>query len=356
MPDFNTVDTTRIPYDCPSDMAVEVTRMIWPLAIMPASPQVIILVPDDDFQYAFMAASLIHDPIMGTLLMTSPDEINAVTKEEIVRINPRGTDDVPPVIMVGPFRPKVAREVEKMGFEVLQIRGKNVFETAASVARFRLEIPPESPDGPISLFIVSSESPFEGMPVPYYSAHSGVPILFTQVKRLPPATAKVLRDMSEKNVYVIGGRRSVSERVVSEIDDIVQPPVRRIAGSDPFNTAIEFARYYDSQTKLGWNRNKKGRGDAFTFCHVERWDLAVAASALAHQGKHTPLLLVGRDEVPTVVLNYLEFLKPTLKVPPMPPFMHGFVLGTEEVIAREAQIQLELAMKIDVQPANHPHE
>lgn len=350
---YNTVDTTRIPYDNAAEMAVEVTRMVWPAAPSVGSPRVIILVPDNVFQYGFMAASLIHDPINGTLLMTSPDELYSVTREEIVRINPQGTREVPPIIMVGPFRPKVVRDVEKMGYEVLQVRGKNVFETAANVARLRAQFPPESPEGPISLFIISDEQPYEGMPVPYYSAHSGVPILLTQSKRLTPSTARVLKDMCDKNVYVVGGRRSVADKVLNEIAAIVRPPVRRIAGSNPFGTAVEFAQYRDPVTGLGWNRSKKGRGDAFTFANVENWELAAAATALAHQGKHTPLLVVGREEVPAVVLNYLEFLKPPLKMPVRPPFMHGFVLGSYEAVSREVQVQLELALKIDVQPVHH---
>ena len=349
---YNAVDTTRIPYDNAAEMAVEVTRMVWPAAPPTLGPRVIILVPDRVFQYGFMASSLIHDPINGMLLMTSPDELCSVTREEIVRINPQGTEEIPPIITVGPFRPKVVRDIEKMGYAVLQVRGKNVFETASNVARLRAQCPPESPDGPNSLFIISDEQPYEGMPVPYYSARSGVPILLVQPKRLPPSTARILRDMSDKNVYVVGGRRAVSDKVLNEIAAIVRPPVRRIAGSDPFATAVEFAQYRDPVTRLGWNRAKKGRGDAFTFCNVESWELAIAATALAHQGKHTPLLAVGCEEVPSVVLNYLEFLKPQLKIPVRPPFMHGFVLGSYEVISREAQVQLELAVKIDVQPDN----
>lgn len=348
----NTVDTTRIPYNNAAEMAVEITRMVWPAAPTLKSPRTVILVPDDEFQYAFIAASLIHDPIMGTLLMTSPDELYSITKEEIVRLNPQGTIDVPPVLTVGSFRPKVVRNIEKMGYEVLQIRGKNVFETAANVAKLRMDIPPVSPDGTANLFVISAEIPYDGMPVPYYSSHSGVPILLTQPKRLPPSTARVLKDMSDKNVYVVGGQRSVAERVVSDIAAIVSPPVRRIAGNDPFGTAVEFAQYHDPSTRLGWNRTKKGRGDAFAFCNIEKWELGIAASALAHQGKHTPLLLVGGEQVPPGVLGYLEFLKPPLKMPVKPPFMHGFLLGSEDIISREVQVELEQVMKIDNQAEN----
>lgn len=324
--------------------------MLWPVIPMMKNPKVVILVPDNEFPYAYMAASLVHDPIMGTMLLNSPNGLNDITREEILRLNPQGTEDVPPVILVGPFRPKVAKEVENLGYNVLEIRGKNVFEAAVNVARFREQVPPASPDGPISLFIISAESPFEGMPVPYYSTHSGVPILFTNPSRLSPSTKRALEGMPHKYVYVVGSKRAVSEKVFREIGSIVDKPVRRIEGKDPFVTAIEFSTYHDPATNLGWNRNKKGRGDAFTFANIERWDLAVAASSFAHQGKHTPLLLVGPESIPDSVTDYLKYLKPPItSMHPMPPFMHGYILGTQDVISYDIQAQIELALKIDEQ-------
>lgn len=350
MDGLNTVDTTRIPCDSAVEMAAEVSRMQWPVIPMLKSPKVVILVPDSEFYYSYMASSLVHDPIMGTLLFNSPNGLNDITREEIQRLNPQGTKGVPPVIIVGPFRPKVAKEVENLGYDVLEIGGKNVFETAANVARFREEIPPDSPDGAKSIFIVSADSPFEGLPAPYYSAHSGVPILLTTPSRLSPTTKKILEEMSGKYVYVVGSKRAVSEKVVREISNIVDKPVRRIEGKDPYATAVEFASYHDSETGLGWNRNKKGRGDVFSFTNIERWDLAVAAVAFAHQGKHTPLLLVSSESMPDSVLEYLNYLKPSLNsMHPMPPFMHGFILGTQDAIPYEIQAEIEMALKIDEQ-------
>lgn len=345
---FNTVSTTRIPYNKAAEMAVEVTRMLWP-QVSSLSPKVVVIVPDNDFHYGFTAASLICEPVMGTLLMTAPEQLYSITKEEIVRLSPQGTADIPPVIMVGPFRSKVVKNVEKLGVEVFQIGGKSLFETAANVTRFRNQIPPDSPDGSNSLFVISGEQPYEGLSVPYYSANAGVPVLFTKAKQLPPATAKVLKEMSDKNVYVVGGRRSVADNVLDEINNIIKTPVRRIAGSDPFATAVEFAQYCDPVTKLGWHRTKRGRGDAFAFCNIESWDLAIAAVVMAHYGKYTPLLPIGLEEVPPAVVGYLNYLKPPLATPQRPPFMHGFVLGCADIVSREAQNQIELAIKVDNQ-------
>ncbi|SMC43862.1 cell wall-binding repeat-containing protein [Sporomusa malonica] len=355
---LNTVDTTRIPYDTAVDLSVTVSRMQWPKPDMEKAPKVIILVPDEHFPYAFAATSLVHDPIMGNLLFTPVNELASPTRQEIERLDPPGTNSVPPIIAVGPFAAQVIREIESMGYDVLHITGKNVFATAVKVAKLREQLTPESPEGPVSLFILSADNPYEGILATYYATHSGVPILLTHKDRLPRATATALQDMADKNVYIVGSKHSVSDSVAREISSIVEPPVRRIAGEDPFETSVEFSTYYDPATKLGWNRNRKGLGDAFTFGNITRWDLILAASAMAHQGKHTPLLLVEADCAPPVVLNYLQYLKPPLRMPPMPPFMHGFILGTPKIIGLTTQADIEEALKIDEQPekkqAMHP--
>jgi hypothetical protein len=324
--------------------------MQWPKPDMKSAPNVIILVPTDPFPYSFVAASLVHDPIMGSLLFTPPGELAPLTSEEIKRLNPAGTDTIPPIIAVGPFAANVISDVENMGYEVLRITGKNMFATACKVAKLRDQVKPDSPDGPVSLFVISADDPAEGVVAAYYATHAGVPILLTHKDRLPKATADTLQDMAAKNVYIIGNRNTISESVAREIDVIVEPAVRRISGADPFETAVKFSSYYDPATKLGWNRNRKGIGDAFTFSNIARWDLAIAGATFAHQGKHTPLLLVEADVVPPVVLNYLEYLKPPLLMPPMPPFMHGFILGTSKSINLPTQADIEEAIKIDEQP------
>lgn len=348
---INTVDTTRIPYDLAIDLSIAVSQMQWPKGNMKKSLKVIILVPDNPFHYAFAAASLVHDPIMGNLLFTSTEDLDFETLSEIKRLDPSGTNQLPPIITVGPFAPKVIHLLESMGYPVLPIMGKGVLSTAVKVAQLREQITPQSPDGPISLFVVSDDTPYEGVLATYYATHSGVPILFTHANRLPATTARELSAMSNKHVYIIGGLQSISRSVANEISNIVEHPVRRIAGNNPFETSVEFSRYYDPVTSLGWNRNEAGRGDAFSLGNLNRWDLIVAASTMAHQGKHTPLLLLERNFVPAVVYKYLEYLKPSIgQMHPMPPFMHGFILGSDEVISYETQADIEEAIKIDEQP------
>lgn len=353
---FDTVNTTRLPSGDAVELSVYASRLLWPRKGAPGSPRVIILAPAGLYPYAAMAASLIHDPVQGNELLMPVDGLPPITAGEIGRLDPQGAAGLPPVVMVGPFARPVVSQVESLGYEVLVINCRNVWETAAAVARLRKEITPESAEGPVSLFVIATDSPFEGMIVPYYAAHSGVPILFADHDRLPRPTAAALLAMKDHVVYVVGGRRAVSDTVIEEIDRIVDRPVRRIAGRNPFATAVCFAAYYDPETELGWNRDTKGCGDAFTYAAIDRWDLAIAGCALAHHGKHTPLLPVERDCLPAEATHYLEFLRPPHRMPPMPPFMHGFLLGTGQEIGGEVQDAIDAVTQMPMEDVDHDRE
>jgi len=341
LPVIDTVNTTRIPLSNPNKVSVYVSRMLWPTKHSAKKPKVIILAPNGLFFYAYMAASLVHDPIVGVEMLIPLNELPEETIQEIKRLDPEGSSGLPPIVLVGPFKRCVAEAVERLGYKTLTICEKDIFETSARVAILRKRIIPESPDGPISLFIVSVSQPYDSLPVPYYATHSGVPILFTHPDRLPHATALILEKLCDNVVYTVGNECLISEQVIQQISDIVQPPVRRIAGRNPFETSVEFAAYYDPETKLGWNRNRKGRGDAFTFTNIDRWDLGIAAANFAHHGKHTPLLLTECDELPPCVRNYLDFLRPPHRMPPMPPFMHSFIIGEQRDISFQTQTKID---------------
>ena len=346
---IDTVNTTRLPCNPASTISVYASRMLWPSRRSPGKPKVIILAPDSIFPFAYMAASLVHDPVQGNVMLIPLDELPEETAREIKRIDPEGIFNLPPVVLIGPFEEEVVEGIRALGYDTCMIFADTVFGTAAEVARLRKRITPDSPDGPVSLFVISASQPCEGMPVPYYAAHAGVPILFTHSDRLPATTAEVLQEFQDNVVYIVGGLRSVDDHVKAQISGIVKPLVRRIAGRNAFATAVEFAAYYDPETQLGWNRNRKGRGDAFTFSNAEMWELGAAATGFAHQGKHTPLLLTECDELPDSVRDYLDFLRPPYRTPPMPPFMHSFILGSEAAISYRVQAKIDAHTQMELE-------
>jgi hypothetical protein len=54
-------------------------------------------------------------------------------------------------------------------------------------------------------------------------------------------------------------------------------------------------------------------------------------------GKHGPVLLVRRDEVPERVADYLEMVRPEQTAPMETIANHGWIIGDESVLSWEVQ-------------------
>jgi hypothetical protein len=86
---------------------------------------------------------------------------------------------------------------------------------------------------------------------------------------------------------------------------------------------------------------QEGAGDAFTFVPSHGWHHAIAGTVFSHIGKHTPALVVDPWRVPESVQRYLLALNPVRPEHPMPPFMHGFIIGNYGDISFSVQVELE---------------
>jgi hypothetical protein len=341
------IDTTRICSQDPITLTAKISQKLYPSPYLPWRPKVAILVPDNYYPFSFMAACLVHGPFNGTFLFSPVNRLVPATIKEIIRLDPRGEDLPAQILLVGPFATAVERELEARGYKTLRFVGENIYELAAKIAMFRLkEFPIPEKNGEKHLLIVSGETGIEALPAVYYSAHSGIPIVFVKRTAIPRATKKLLENLANCNVTIFGSEKTISKDVEREIRKLSEK-TERVDGRDPYEIAVDFAKREEKGHHLGWGRNTPREGDAFTFGVLESWQKAVGGLALAHHGKHTPLLLIKPEEIPEVVSEYLHFLNPPIKKP-KPPFMHGYILGNEEDISFETQIKIEehLILKI----------
>ncbi|ASK61333.1 hypothetical protein CFK37_03670 [Virgibacillus phasianinus] len=337
---FNTVDTTRIYAEDPFVFSTKVSQLVYPSKNIFWRPPTVILVPADIFHFSYIGVPLIHHPIGASFLLTHKERLLKETFEEIIRLAPTGENVPAQVILVGPIGEGVESELKKHGFSTLRLGSGDVFQTAAEVAEFRLvTIPPEGELGKQHLIVASVDDGAEALPALYYTAHTGIPILFVYRNALPKETRRILERFSNRNVTLFGSGRSISKSVEREIESIVEN-VDRIDAETPAKLSVEFAMRPSSENQIGWGRNKR-RGDAFSFGTVSSWQKTVAGVLLGHIGKHTPLLLIKSSDVPWVVKTYLLKLNPVLTEPPKPPFMHGFILGDFDDISQLTQVSLE---------------
>lgn len=302
-------------------------------------PSAVVLMPVDEYPYGYIGASLIHFPINASFLYTDRQQLSPIALAEIKRLAPTGEKVSAQILLIGPLGSQIEETLRANGFTTLRIAGANFYETAAEAAYFRLiEIPPMTTQGK-HIMIASTHSPAAALPAVYYAAHQGFPIVIVGRDAIPEATSWVMGQFPDYTYTLFATPEAVNPIVINQIRSRVRLDI--IQGLDPYEISANFAQRPHSQFQLGWDRNRPGMGDAFSFGTCESWAKTVAGCLFSHVGKHTPLLLVYPAQVPQVVKDYLLYLNPELSEPPRPPFMHGYILGAHQDISYEVQVELE---------------
>ena len=329
----NSTNTTRACGCNYFDTEVSVDSMVF----FADRPKAVYLARDDVFGEAVAASPLQHFPNDGPLLLTDSNRLPGVVATEIQRLNPSGATGAAQVVVVGSAGEGVIEDVRRLGFTVERLSGANMFETAALVAQRR--------GYPKDIQLVPTDPASGGALAASWSAHMGDPVLLTETDRLPDATRQAISNTRNAKVYVIGGPQYISDSVLEELRTLNVTYIDRIAGADPYETSVLFARYKSPVSNYGWNRNSKA-GHAFSFPIFERWQYLVSSTPFSHMGKHTPFLFVNRDSAPPVVLRYIQDVNP--RSGEQPPFMHGFIIGSECLVSRGVQEALHSALSIDM--------
>lgn len=339
-----TLNTTRICANNPIDMSIEISQ----IGFIDMNANAVILVNEDEVFDGIAASSLVHFPINAPILYTHGNTLSKKTLEEIQRVSPKSYDEVH-VILVGNIAKGVSLELNSHEYKTQQIVGRNHYETASMVSSVRKEFN--------NIIIMSGEDYSEGIVATYWAAHHGDPILYVEKNSIPYCTLEAIKKMKNINVYIVGSTKTVSNAVESSLQRISSVRgVRRIDGNSIYDISVNFAKYKDDETEFGWDRNYKA-GHAFTFGNPNYPMEIIVGVVLAHMGKHTPLLLVEKDAIPMIVESYIESVKPMIpEYMPKPPFMHGFIIGTDEIIDYDAQKIIENNLSIDHIMMDMEHE
>jgi minor extracellular protease Epr len=169
------------------------------------------------------------------MLLTEPDNLNSLTKQEIERL---GTKEV---IIVGgksSISESVEKELADMGIHVRRIDGSNRFEVSKNIA---------DEMGSYQTAVLANGLNFpDALAIAPYAAENGYPILLTSPEELPSETKAIISEKAVKNIIIVGGEASVSNKVFAEV-----PSAVRIGGKDRYEVAKNILdRYYPNPDKL----------------------------------------------------------------------------------------------------------
>ena len=337
-PAFATRNTTRVAGADPVADAAGVALATFPSTGGLEGPAAVSLVDVADWPAAIAAASLSAQPVSAPVLFSEAGEVPDLTASAISALAPEGSADTADRQL---FRVGETAEVE--GLRSLDAAGQNPAQVASSVERLRTRLTGRKPD---HLLIASADEPAFAMPAAGWAARSGDPVLFAQADSVPQPTLDAIKRNEDVPVYVLGPESAISKKAFEQIEK-AGGGATRIAGQDPVENAIAFARFSDGT--FGWDINDPGHG--FVLANVERPSDAGAAAPLSGSGTWGPLLLTDSAErLPSALRGYLLDLKPGyVDDPTRAVYNHVWVIGDQAAISVGIQAQVdELAEVVEV--------
>ncbi|GAB7057094.1 MULTISPECIES: cell wall-binding repeat-containing protein [unclassified Paenibacillus] len=343
MPWVGSKNTTRINTSDPAEAAVLVSRTLWMATGDENRPGGVVLANPDDWQTALVSANLIHHPNNGPVLFVDKDGIPEVTLNELKRLKPAGVpmNNGVQVILVGDLDPKVEEQVKELGLKTDKIAGGNHAAVAKAVDAYYANVTKENPP---SVIVGSKDSQEYTMPAVNWIAHMPEPLLYVTKDEIPQETVDALKTRGGKaNIYILGPESVVSASVETQLGQFGR--VVRIAGKDPYENAVAFAKYKDLVTDFGWGITTPGHN--FSFVSKDSPALALAAAPFSHLGKHAPMLWTDKDSMPEAVMSYVMSIQPKYKrTPAEGPYNHAWLTGGEDVLSAAAQGEIDAMLEI----------
>jgi hypothetical protein len=359
VPTIGTKSTQRLYGADPFQEAVSVTQHIWPAAISTTAPTennndpdrpwgLTLLTPDDPLT-AITAVPLLHFPDDAPILYVTKDGIPQVTLNEIKRLGDTGIsryNNVDAFLVGAAANPGVESQLKAMGLKFVEVTAPSVPELADKVDQLYGSI--ENPDTGVPDMTNGMENVMVGsmdgtdyrylLPATHWVAHMASGLLWVTKHSVPQATIDALkRRNGMARIYLFGGPNQISPAVARKLaqygtiiritnDDIVA--FNADPTDNPIDTAIAFAKMWDSAGEVGWKITGPGHG--FTLVNIDDWQAAVASAPLSHLGFHAPLLFTdSATQLPAAVDGYLRSVAPTyLTSPADGPYNMTYVIGS----------------------------
>jgi hypothetical protein len=332
-PSFATGNTTRIGGSDPATNAAGVALAVFPSTTPAQRPAAVTLVSEDDPAGAIAAAVLMSAPVRAPLLVSAADGLPDPTAEALDALDPQGSKETG-----GASAFAIGDVTGPDGGKLTTVKAGSPATTAAAIAALRdrlFGVPPAH------VVIAPANDLDLAMPAAAWAARSGDPVLFTEGKKLPPATVAALKWHPDVPVYVLGPSAAISSPTLRAIAKIAKT-VHRVSGEDPVANAIAFARYADGS--FGWNVNDPGHG--FVLARSDSPLDAAVAAPLSASGTWGPLLLSdSATALPGPLREYFLDVKPGYTTNPTRAFYnHVWVIGDQEAIDVNQQAEVnELA-------------
>lgn len=231
-----------------------------------------------------LSAGALGSPVLLTTKETLPD----ATQAELRRLQPKK------IIVLGGYN-TVSAGVESalamFSSSVVRLGGADRFEVSATVSNF--SYPPVRP-----VYVASGEVFPDALSASAAAGQFGAPVLLVQKNAVPGVIAAELARLKPARIEVLGGTNTISDEVVASLQQIA--PTTRTAGADRYAVAAgaSAAVFNSTITHVVYIASGEVYPDA----------LAGSPAAIS---QHSPVLLVGKNIIPSATIAELQRLKPT---------------------------------------------
>jgi len=330
-PVIATKNTTRVGGADPVADAAAVARAVFP----GAHPKAVTLVDSGDWRAGIAASALFAQPVGAPILFSTGPALPAASSDALKALAPTGSKAAGGAQII-----RIGDVAQPGGKKTTDVKGANPFALGRAIDAFLAAASGKSSD---RVLVVSADKPAFAMPAAGYAAKSGVPVLFVTHDTLPPDTKTALAAHQQPKIYLLGPASVIGAKVQTALSKLGK--VTRIAGPDPVQNAIAFARFADGS--FGWGVVDPGHGLVFTGAGADPLT-AVAAAPLSASGSYGPLLLNSDPaKVDPALGNYLLDIQPGYaKDPVRGVYNHGWIVGDASVLSVGVQSQIDRLLEI----------
>lgn len=343
-PALTTANTIRIPGDDPAANAAAAAITVFPSSSSFTRPTTTSVVGENDWRAAITMSVLSSPPVNAPMLLSGASDMPDVTKSAMAALDPTGI-----VIPGQTLHPKafVAGDLE-LPERTPRVNLVNTGYENLSLAVDRLWTRLTGGEPSKEVIVTTADPALKryALPAGPLAANTGSPVFFVNKDTVPLATLRAIAGHKKPAIYVVGPPKAVSDQLLTVLRKY--GTVRRIAGPDPADNAVQVATFSDPNSGWGWGITDVGHGFVIMNSHSEM-NIA-AGTTLAAGAAYGPVLMNSNPQVVDRPLrNYLLDVQPTYVQgagPQTAVTNRAWLLGTETQISPGMQATIDKLLSV----------
>ena len=338
---MNTGNTTRLSYDNPEDLALGISNILYPSIDYNTRPDGLIILQSDNWNDVLSILPLMskyNSPIIPVGREISGKIINYINNTI-----PKGIKKLDDTQLI-----LISNNTNELGASLNSIDYKKEYVSYLNTEDLqnKISVLPGILDDTQYGFIVNDKEPLMAIPVGSWLVHNknSFPLFINDKGEIYNSSRNILSNNEIKKLYVLGNEEIRDSLDLKDID------IEYLTSNNPEKLSIDFAKYYDIDTFVGWNATDERRDSGHNFILASKKEplMAIIGTQLSFTGKVGPLLWTEGKSLSKIVEGYLWSLKPNFWITPAEgPYNHIWILGDNSILNYGIQGRVDYTQEIE---------